>query len=138
MTQEVRYILFSPVETVWAVAMWRAAAGRPLPPSTVEAFAFEEIGPAGPILRLSIQPKAGGALANYRFDADELADAMIHFCAGRRIPLPKDAAKAIEVHKGRLAIRVKRNLDETAIQVGAEGVGLEVPDIDIDRVLADL
>jgi hypothetical protein len=118
--------------------MWRATSGRPLPPSTVEAFAFEEIGPAGPILRLSIQPKAGGALANYRFDADELADAMIHFCAGRRIPLPKDAAKAIEVHKGRLAIRVKRNLDETAIQVGAEGVGLEVPDIDIDRVLADL
>jgi hypothetical protein len=136
-TQEVRYILFSPVETVWALALWRAATDRPLAPSTVETFA-PETGPDGPTLRLTAQPRAGGAVVDYRFETAELTDALIHFCAGRRIPLPKDAAKELELHNGRLAIRVRRNLDETAGQIGGDGVGLEVPDIEIDRVLADL
>jgi len=136
-TQEVRFILFSPVETVWAIALWRSAAGRPMPPSTVVRF---EVDPneAAPGLRLSARPRNGGALIDYRFDARELTDALIHFCAGRRIPLPKDAAKALEVHNGRFAIGMRRNLDETAPQVGAEGVDLEVPDIEIDRVLAQI
>lgn len=137
MTQEVRYILFSPVETVWALALWRSAAGRPLPPSTV--IGFDLVGDdAAPGLRLSARPKSGGAVIDFRFDARELTDALIHFCAGRRIPLPKDAGKALEVHNGRFALRMRRNLDETAPQVGAEGVDLEVPDIEMDRVLAEL
>jgi hypothetical protein len=106
---EIRHIVFSAAEVAAALREYRRHVGRPLP--------------AGMLRRFEMHPGAGGVRASFAIAADngtpsaageaggaELAEALVHYCGARNIPLPAAGVKTLQRFGDSLLLIVTLNL----------------------------
>jgi hypothetical protein len=114
MPSEIRYIIFSPSETLAAVQEYRRQKGAPLVDgavTTAELLTKPEIA-----YRLAVRPDNGAAAEQqYLIDAFELGLALVLFCFNEGIPLPAASVKSLQVQGGSIALRVAKDSPETQL-----------------------
>lgn len=126
MAREVRYILFSDNEAIWALVQWRRGLGLAVGDGTVRSF-VTHVSNGEPEALLSIEPGAGRRPEEHVFRADELRDALVGYCRFRGIPLPRDGAKEIEVTRGRIGLVVTLEGADQAMPAGRPRVPEDRP-----------
>lgn len=108
--KELRCILFNEREVATAIIERRRRMKEPLPPGTVEKLTFEN-GPNGTSSQLVIVSD-DGTRAELRFADPEVASALVAYCLGRRVPLPVDAEKFLQVVNDHLALMIRVNFQK--------------------------
>jgi hypothetical protein len=103
MPSEFRFVVFTTRELQRALIAQALRSRKQLPQGSVAGLVIQEGEP--PAAVLTIEPNDGGKL-DAIFEADEIVEAMINFCIDRRIPLPREPEKVLELFQGRLALRV--------------------------------
>jgi hypothetical protein len=112
MPDELRQLLFRPVEVVQAVADYHRRMSKPLPSGTVLACA-PECDPGGENVKFSISyapdlpadhPKTGQLVRKLLITGPELAAALILHCHQLRIPMPAKAEKSLQVFGNRVCL----------------------------------
>lgn len=116
MAQEVRYILFSDNEAIWALVQWRRNLGLGVSDGTVRSFVTHESN-GHPEALLTIEPGGGRRMEEHVFKEDELRDALVGYCRYRGIPLPREADKSLEVTRGRIGLVVTVETSDAAVRI---------------------
>jgi hypothetical protein len=121
MAQEVRYILFSDNEAIWALVHWRRGLGLGVSDGTVRSF-VTHVSNGHPEALLAIEPGAGRRLEEHVFKEDELKDALVGYCRYRGIPLPLEAGKSLEITRGRIGLVVTVETSDAAVRMPGRAV----------------
>jgi len=103
MVAEVRYLAFSPKDTVNAVSHYLRQVKRPLPHGQVVEYEAERSPPG---LHLVIRPDGQERNHAVRLSSEALAAAMVLYCRYRKVPLPAKAAKVLSVSGDRFVLMV--------------------------------
>jgi hypothetical protein len=120
MAYEVRTIVFTEAEALYALVQGRRAAGQPVAPGEVTAFSTHEVhGTPEAILRVA--RTGDGAVEEHVFDGEEMREAFIGYCVRRRVPLPMRGEKHVEVSRQGLALVVTFEIND-AVAEAAYGI----------------
>ena len=114
MVAEVRYLAFSPKDTVSAVSQYLRQVRRPLPHGHVVEFEAER---SPPSLHLVIRPDGEERNHAIRLSSEALAAAMVLYCRYRKVPLPAKAAKVLSVSGDRFVLMVGVGLSDAEKKV---------------------
>lgn len=109
MVAEVRYLAFSPKDTVNAVSHYLRQVKRPLPHGQVVEYEAERSPPG---LHLVIRPDGRERNHAVRLSSEALAAAMVLYCRYRKVPLPAKAAKVLSVSGDRFVLMVGVGLSD--------------------------
>ena len=109
MVSEVRYLAFSPKDTVNAVSHYLRQVRRPLPHGQVVEYEAERSPPG---LHLVIRPDGEERNHAVRLSSEALAAAMVLYCRYRKVPLPAKASKVLSVSGDRFVLMVGVGLSE--------------------------
>lgn len=105
MPRETRQILFDKDEVVTALVDYsKATAGR-LPPGRIESCQLRPGDPVDAVLLIRDLDETG--YSRVRFDASQVAAALITLCRKLRVPVPKRSTKSLEVVRDRLCLTFK-------------------------------
>ena len=110
MVAEVRYLAFTPKDTVNAVSHYLRQIRRPLPHGQVVEYEAERSPPG---LHLVIRPDGEERNHAVRLSSEALAAAMVLYCRYRKVPLPAKAAKVLSVSGDRFVLIVGVGLSES-------------------------
>lgn len=105
MAHEIRTIVFTEAEALYALVQGRRAAGRAVTPGEVRAFTTHE-SHGTPEALLRVRRASDGTDEEYVFDAEEMREAFIAYCIRRRVPLPMKGSKHVEASRNGLALVV--------------------------------
>lgn len=94
MPREVRTITFSQLEVYQAMAEFAARNGRAMPPGTLDRLAFNP--QQEPALVMAVRTPGSPIIQKVAFRQAEVAAALILYCRGNRIPLPKNSRRKLE------------------------------------------
>jgi hypothetical protein len=111
---EVRYLTFSPSETLAAVRELRRRRGNPLVAGAVKVAKLTT--DVDIDYRLVIAPNDGGPDREYLIDATELGAALVFFCINRGIPLPASARKSIRISGGAPVLVISQSASRVQLQ----------------------
>ena len=96
MPTERRRIMFSDDEVVDAALAHCRATGIPVPDADVEHRRIADSGDCGLVLTFAVSSPDQADEVN--LDANAMLTALVAFCRMQSIPLPKAAAKRLEIH----------------------------------------
>jgi len=119
--KELRCIMFNDREVAAAIVERRRRMKEPLPPGTVERMAFEN-GPGGTATTLFLVAD-DGTKHEIRLGDAEVASALVAYCLGRRVPLPVDAEKFMQVVNDHLALMIRVNFNQAKKKAAAGASG---------------
>ena len=105
--KELRCILFNEREVAAAVIERRRRMREPLPTGTVDRMTFKH-GPEGTVSVLHLTDDDGNK-HEVKVADPEVASALVAYCLGRRVPLPVDADKFLQVINDHLALMIRVN-----------------------------
>lgn len=105
MAQEIRTIVFTEAEALFALVQGRRTTGRTVAPGEVRAFTTHEAN-GTPEALLRVRRADDGAEEEYIFDAEEMREALVAYCIRRRVPLPMKGRKHVEASRSGLALVV--------------------------------
>lgn len=106
MPKEDRRILFENDEVYKAIFALSAQKELPKPPpGSLSAVSLTETQPAEVIVRL--ENPAQNFNENVKYTYDFVAAALMMYCRGQGIPLPKKAHKSLLIVEGKLVLRVQ-------------------------------
>lgn len=128
MPREVRYILFEQAELARAISDWSRMNGRQLPASSIWSVAVTERADGVDVIyRVGHEHRAtrDQVIIDHSIDEYDLTAALLRYCRQTGIPLPRRAAKRLEVIDGALALLI------TGYQAD------RTPDVRNERVLYD-
>jgi len=103
--KELRCILFNEREVAAAVIERRRRMREPLPTGTVDRMTFKH-GPEGIVSVLHLTDD-DGIKHEVKVADPEVASALVAYCLGRRVPLPVDADKFLQVINDHLALMIR-------------------------------
>ena len=103
--KELRCILFNEREVAAAVIERRRRMREPLPTGTVDRMTFKH-GPEGIVSVLHLTDDDGNR-HEVKVADPEVASALVAYCLGRRVPLPVDADKFLQVINDHLALMIR-------------------------------
>ncbi len=104
MPTEIRNIIFSTNEVLFAVKDFRQRKKDPLPSGSILDCKMIEKPEVHARIEMACDPD--GAKRTITFESEELAAALILFCINRRIPLPANAIKILQLFDGELGLVV--------------------------------
>ena len=104
MPTEIRNIIFSTNEVLFAVKDFRQRKKDPLPSGSILDCKMIEEPKVHVQIEMACDPD--GHKRTLTFESEELAAALILFCINRRIPLPADALKILQLFDGELGLVV--------------------------------
>ncbi len=107
MPMEIRNIIFSANEVLFAFKDFRQRKGDPLPAGSI--LNYKIIEKPNLQVRIVMACDPDGHKQTITFESEELAAALILFCINRKIPLPADSAKTLQVFEGQLCMVVTIN-----------------------------
>lgn len=103
MPSEFRFLVFSPGELQKALVAFALRAQKKMPFGSVEGVQILE--EEAPSAVLTITPDSGASV-QVPFTPEETLASLVGICLDRKIPLPREHAKALEIFQGRLALRI--------------------------------
>ena len=106
MPSEFRFIVFTPRELEKALAAFAIRAQKKLPMGSVKCALVVEGEGEDPSAVLTIEPDSGEDV-EVPFTSHEVVGSLVALCLDRKIPLPREHAKALEVFQGRMALRIQ-------------------------------
>jgi hypothetical protein len=104
MPSEFRFLVFTPRELAKALVAFAIRAQKKIPMGSVKGAAIIE--EEKPRAVLTIEPDSGDTV-DVPFSTEEVVGSLVGMCLDRKIPLPRDHAKALEVFQGRMALRIQ-------------------------------
>lgn len=104
MPTEIRNIIFTTNEVLFAVKDFRQRKKDPLPSGSVLDCVILEKPNIHAMIDTACDPD--GHKLTLTFESEELAAALILFCINRKIPLPADAIKILQLFDGELGLVV--------------------------------
>lgn len=104
MPTEIRNIIFTTNEVLFAVKDFRQRKKDPLPSGSVLDCVILEKPNIHAMIDMACDPD--GHKLTLTFESEELAAALILFCINRKIPLPADAIKILQLFDGELGLVV--------------------------------
>jgi hypothetical protein len=105
MAHEIRTIVFTEAEALYALVQGRRAAGRAVAPGEVRAFTTHEAN-GTPEALLRVRRAEDDVDEEHVFDAEEMREAFVAYCIRRRVPLPRQGSKHVEASRHGLALVV--------------------------------
>lgn len=119
MAYEVRTIVFTEAEALYALVQARRASGRPVTPGEVTAFTTHEVhGTPEAILRVARADSDESE--EHVFDGEEMREAFVAYCIRRRVPLPMRGDKRVEASRDGLSLVITFEISD-AIAEAAYG-----------------
>ena len=108
MPTEFRHIIFSMDELLLAVMSYRRKRQEPLPPGSVLQHKLGQT----PDLHLTLRIAPDDSKREVRFviDREELAQAAITYCIDRKIPMPIESMKFIQLFGDSLGLVITKNV----------------------------
>jgi hypothetical protein len=116
MPAEIRHIVFKPPEVVEALGIYYRRVGRAVPPGVVTNCGPDRMSATSPArFRMTIDddpsvtssglpPNGLSKPQTLVVEGADLAAALILFCRKKKIPLPANATKSLEVYGGQLCL----------------------------------
>ena len=114
MPTEIRNIIFTTNEVLFAVKDFRQRKKDPLPTGSILACSIYDRPQAHAEIEMACDPD--GQKLTIMLENEELAAALILFCINRKIPLPASAAKVLQVFDGKLSMVVTINPPERKLR----------------------
>ena len=108
MPSEMRRLVFSNHEVSRAITEHHMIAGRKMPSGTV--MSCDTMSERGVVVRLKLIEHGSDELLTYELSTEEVAACLLRFCKSRRIPLPKDAVKTIQVRGDSVTLNIFINM----------------------------
>jgi hypothetical protein len=104
MPSEFRFLVFTPRELEKAMVAFAIRAQKKIPMGSVKgALVIEGDDPSAV---LTIEPDSGESV-EVPFSSHEVVGSLVALCLDRKIPLPRDHSKTLEVFQGRMALRIQ-------------------------------
>jgi hypothetical protein len=104
MPSEFRFLVFTPRELEKALVAFAIRAQKKIPMGSVKSA--DIIDEEKPRAVLWIEPDSGDVV-EVQFSSEEVVGSLVGMCLDRKIPLPREYSKALEVFKGRMALRIQ-------------------------------
>ena len=104
MPSEFRFIVFTPRELEKAMVAFAIRAQKKIPMGSVKGA--EVVEGESPSAVLTVEPDSGENV-EVPFSSDEVKGSLVALCLDRKIPLPREHAKGLEVFQGRMALRIQ-------------------------------
>jgi hypothetical protein len=104
MPAEFRFLVFTPRELEKAMVAFAIRAQKKIPMGSVKGA--EVIEGDMPSAVLTVEPDSGDNV-EVPFTSHEVVGSLVALCLDRKIPLPREHTKALEVFKGRMALRIQ-------------------------------
>jgi hypothetical protein len=106
MPSEFRFLVFSPRELEKALVAFAIRAQKKIPMGSVLGAEIIEGATLTTVVR--VEPDSGD-IVEVTFSPEETLGSLVGLCLDRKIPLPREHAKALEVFQGRMALRIQMN-----------------------------
>jgi hypothetical protein len=106
MPTETRSLVFTPDEIAEALAEYRDAGHGRLPAGEI---VYCRVGTAGPGVGIKVKAPALREAVSADIDAEDVGAALVAYCLARKIPLPRQASRSLEVQGSNLALRLSLN-----------------------------
>jgi len=115
MPTETRTLTFSRGELADALREFGPRAGVTLPPGTIMYLSLS----AGPEIEVTVKlvPDGSAGIESRVVGPVEIGACLIHYCIARRIPIPRQAARSLQVVGEAVAMQFAIN--ETAVRLPA-------------------
>ncbi|MBL6597545.1 MAG: hypothetical protein ISP41_01535 [Alphaproteobacteria bacterium] len=104
MPSEFRFLVFTPRELEKALVAFAIRAQKRIPMGSVKGA--EVIEGDKPSAVLTVEPDSGDQV-EVPYTSEEVVGSLVGLCLDRKIPLPREHAKALEVFQGRMALRIQ-------------------------------
>lgn len=104
MPSEFRFLVFTPRELEKAMVAFAIRAQKKLPLGSVKSVLVIEGEEPGAVL--TIEPDTGDDV-EVPFASHEVVGSLVGLCLDRKIPLPREHTKSLEVFQGRMALRIQ-------------------------------
>ena len=116
---EERFVTFALDEVYKAVSIKCMQEDMPVPPEgTLKAIELtDDQGGSEDIIYLSIEPQNGGALEKVKFHRKFFAMALVFYCQGSGIPLPKRGTKTLAIMEDKIIMKI--SLEEVSMDKSA-------------------
>lgn len=119
MPTEFRRIVFTSEELKEALTLYSRTANGPLPPGTVVGCDLKGSGGVQAVVAVS-NPRTG-ELDRVELDAAQLGASLIKFCIEKKIPIPREGTKSIQIAGDDVALRITLGTTEAGLPRDRDG-----------------
>lgn len=106
MPAEFRFLVFTPRELEKAMVAFATRAQKKILMGSVKGAEIIDAEGADPSAVLTVEPDSAASV-QVPFSSHEVVGSLVALCLDRKIPLPREHTKALEVFQGRMALRIQ-------------------------------
>lgn len=131
MPAETRRIIFTKNELIEAIYEHNQIAKKKLPPGMI--VSCEAVSEAQVAVRLELVDQKSGEAETAEISPEVICAALLRYCIRNRIPVPKSAAKSIQVSGENIALTIRmRGKASQAVLTNADGSEVKMGQPDAD------